>query len=92
MNQMAHFLNPMDFTESLEGLTVDTMPRFAGLRYGYEAHEIEEWHYHDVGQLLFAISGTMRVFTPGNIVLLPPTMALWLPPKLHHRIEAVTSI
>lgn len=92
MKQTAQFLNPMDFTESLEDLTVDTMPRFGGLAISYDAYEVEEWHYHDVGQLLYAISGTMRVFTPDNIVLLPPTMALWLPPNLHHRIEAVTSI
>jgi len=90
MAQTAQFLNPFDFVESLEGLTVETMPYFVGYAIGYDAHEAEEWHYHEVGQLLYAISGTMRLFTLDNIVLLPPTMAVWLPPGLHHRVEAVT--
>jgi AraC-like DNA-binding protein/quercetin dioxygenase-like cupin family protein len=87
----AQFLNPLDFVESLEGLTVETMPRFGGFAASYDAHEVEDWHYHEVGQLLYAISGTLRVFTHDNIVLLPPTMAVWLPPSLHHRVEAVTN-
>lgn len=90
MTQSAQFLNTLDLNESFEGLTVDTMPRFGGFAFSYDAHEVEEWHYHEVGQLLYAISGTMRVFTPDNIVLLPPTMAAWLPPSLHHRVEVVT--
>ena len=92
MTHTAQFLDPMEYVESLEGLTVDTMPHFVGLAENYDAHDVEDWHYHEVGQLLYAISGTMRLFTSDSIVLLPPTMAVWLPPRLHHRVEAVTSI
>lgn len=91
MDYPAQLLNPIDYVESLKGLTIDTMPRFAGLKYKYEAHLGEGWHYHDVGHLLYAISGTMRVSTRDNIVLLPPTMAAWLPPGIHHRLEPLTS-
>jgi len=91
---MAHTvqnLNPLDYVESLEGLTVETMPRFTGLAFRYDANEGEDWHYHEVGHLLYAISGTMRVSTRENIVLIPPTMAAWVPPGIHHQLEPLTS-
>jgi AraC-like DNA-binding protein/mannose-6-phosphate isomerase-like protein (cupin superfamily) len=91
MAHTAQLLNPIEYVESLEGLTVDSMPCFAGQAFRYEAHEGEEWHYHDVGHLLYAISGTMRVSTRDNIVLIPPTMAAWLPPGIHHQLEPLTS-
>ena len=91
MAHIAQHLNPMDYVESLEGLTVDSMPCFAGLAVRYDANEGEEWHYHEVGHLLYAISGTMRVSTRENIVLIPPTMAAWLPPGVHHQLEPLTT-
>lgn len=84
-------LDPLDYVESLEGLTLDSMPRFAGLAVRYDANEGEAWHYHEVGHLLYAISGTMRVSTRDNIVLIPPTMAAWLPPGIHHQLEPLTT-
>jgi AraC-like DNA-binding protein/mannose-6-phosphate isomerase-like protein (cupin superfamily) len=84
-------LDPLDYVESLEGLTLDSMPRFTGLAVRYDANEGEAWHYHEVGHLLYAISGTMRVSTRENIVLIPPTMAAWLPPGIHHQLEPLTT-
>jgi AraC-like DNA-binding protein/uncharacterized RmlC-like cupin family protein len=91
MTDIAQHLNPMDYVESLEGLTVDSMPCFAGLAVRYDANAGEDWHYHEVGHLLYAISGTMRVSTRENIVLIPPTMAAWLPPGVHHQLEPLST-
>jgi len=90
MTDTVQLLNPIDYVESLEGLTIDSMPRFAGFGFRYDAYEGEKWHYHEVGHLLYAISGTMRVSTRDSIVLIPPTMAAWLPPGMHHQLEPLT--
>jgi len=52
-----------------------------------------EFNYHDSGvhmhnkaQLLYAPSGCMLVQTSKGQSLLPPTMALWLPANMSHRI------
>ena len=92
MDQLSRYRDPVEFTESLTGLTIETMPNFCGLAYRSDERYVEEWHYHDVGQLLYAVSGTMRVYTSNRIVLLPPTMALWIPPGVQHRVEVLAAV
>ncbi len=43
-------------------------------------------HNHPWGQLIYAISGVMRVFAGDTIWFVPPTRAIWLPPRRPHRI------
>jgi len=45
------------------------------------------WHSHPKAQLVYAISGMMRVETTDAIFLLPPTKALFLPPDEAHSIS-----
>ena len=43
-------------------------------------------HDHSWGQLVYAVSGVMRVTTKGLVAFVPPTRAIWLPPHRPHRI------
>jgi AraC-like DNA-binding protein len=43
-------------------------------------------HIHRRGQLLHASVGTMRVETLDAAFIVPPTRALWLPPRLPHSV------
>lgn len=43
-------------------------------------------HVHKRGQLLYAISGIMRVETPQAAWILPPARALWMPPQQPHQV------
>jgi AraC-like DNA-binding protein len=44
-------------------------------------------HHHRRGQLLYAISGLMRVATGRTVFVLPPNRALWLPPGEPHALQ-----
>ncbi|MEJ6005351.1 helix-turn-helix transcriptional regulator [Paucibacter sp. AS339] len=59
-----------------------------------KARLMESWmdiqaHHHDWGQLVFSISGVVRVSTPDATFLLPPSRALWIPPLREHAVTAV---
>lgn len=43
-------------------------------------------HMHRRGQLLHAVTGTMRVETLDAAFIVPPARALWLPPQLPHSV------
>lgn len=43
-------------------------------------------HDHSWGQLVYAVSGVMRVTTKDLVAFVPPTRAIWLPPHHRHRI------
>lgn len=47
-------------------------------------------HAHRMGQLVFAVSGVMRVDTPGSQWTVPPQRALWLPPLHPHAIDMLS--
>ena len=58
--------------------------RSVGLTYG-DGHVLPS-HAHDWGQLIFAMTGTMRVEAADALWLVPPGRALWAPPKVLHAI------
>ena len=43
-------------------------------------------HDHAWGQLVYAISGVVRVVTPQAVWFAPPTRAVWLPPRRPHEL------
>lgn len=47
-----------------------------------------EWHSHERGQLIHAVSGVMKVQTATGLWLVPPDHALWMPPNAVHNMLA----
>ncbi|MFJ3486416.1 AraC family transcriptional regulator [Pseudomonas sp. NPDC090202] len=43
-------------------------------------------HIHAEAQLLYAVSGVMRVITERGAWVIPPSRAVWIPPRIEHEI------
>lgn len=46
-------------------------------------------HHHDWGQVVFSVAGVVRVNTEVATFLVPPSRAVWIPPRLEHAVTAV---
>jgi len=57
----------------------------------WKAHVIS-WHSHFRGQLVYASLGVMTVRTEYGTWVVPPHQAVWVPPGLHHQVEAVGKV
>ena len=44
-------------------------------------------HDHPWGQLAYAIRGVMHISTPAALWIVPPTRAVWIPPRRPHEIS-----
>lgn len=64
----------------------DAPRRVAALARTIEAGDTIPLHMHQRGQLLFAVSGIMRVETAEAVWILPPARALWLPSQWPHAV------
>jgi len=49
-------------------------------------------HAHPFGQLVHAARGVMRVTAERGTWVVPPGRAVWIPPRLEHEVEMVTSV
>jgi AraC-like DNA-binding protein len=58
----------------------------------YRDHHQLESHSHPWAQLVYAASGVMRVTTPEASWLVPPTRAIWMPPRVPHAIAMRGSV
>ena len=47
-----------------------------------------EWHTHDRPQLLFCVSGALRLRTSSTVALLPPDRAAWIPAGCRHQAHS----
>jgi AraC-like DNA-binding protein len=54
-----------------------------------EHHMDIQPHLHEWGQLVFSISGVVRVNTEHATFLVPPSRAVWIPPRVVHAVTAV---
>jgi AraC-like DNA-binding protein len=43
-------------------------------------------HAHPRGQLIYASSGVMRIICHGDIFIVPPSQAVWVPPDIEHEV------
>ncbi|MGE3869845.1 MAG: helix-turn-helix transcriptional regulator [Pseudorhodoplanes sp.] len=63
----------------------DDAPRpVAAMGRSFADGEAIPLHIHKRGQLIHALSGTMRVETADAAWIVPPALALWMPPALPH--------
>jgi AraC-like DNA-binding protein len=58
-----------------------------GLAVTYRDGHVLDRHSHPWGQLVYAASGTMKVWTPEATWLVPPTRAIWAPAGVPHEIQ-----
>ena len=49
-------------------------------------------HAHPFGQLVHAAAGVMRVLTARGAWVVPPGRAVWVPPRMPHEVQMVTSV
>lgn len=49
-------------------------------------------HRHERAQLVYAVSGVMRVTTPVGTWIVPPQRAVWIPPGTEHEIRMVGAV
>lgn len=67
----------------LEGIDPAAHPIVA-LAQQYRHGAVVAPHRHRRAQLLFAVTGTMRVTTPDGAWIVPPLRAVWIPPGIEH--------
>jgi AraC-like DNA-binding protein len=46
-------------------------------------------HHHAWAQLVFSVTGAVRVSTPSATYIVPPSRAVWIPPGLTHAVTAI---
>src|SRR6185295_8486491 len=46
-------------------------------------------HRHDWGQLVFSMTGAVRVSTEVSTYIVPPSRAVWIPPRIVHAVTAI---
>lgn len=74
----------MDLNCSADGVDVQA--------YDLPSGHLSEKHMHDEAQLLFSVTGMMRVETDDGLWTLPPQRALWIPAKFNHEMYAQSDI
>ena len=85
MRTRGQFLSPIGQAEIRP---FETAPRPAvGFTMDYAADLDTGQHSHPRAQLLYAVSGVMRIETPGAAFLVPPSTALFLPADALHSIR-----
>jgi len=54
------------------------------------AHQTDiQPHRHDWAQLVFSITGAVRVSTESSTYIVPPSRAVWIPPRVVHAVTAI---
>jgi AraC-like DNA-binding protein len=53
----------------------------------YPALHVFPYHTHQWGQLIYASSGTLTVYTQSYSFLLSPSRAIWIPPGIAHEVK-----
>src|SRR5687767_12572883 len=46
-------------------------------------------HRHDWAQLVFSMTGAVRVSTEATTYIVPPSRAVWIPPGIVHAVTAI---
>ncbi|MEB3766221.1 helix-turn-helix transcriptional regulator [Acinetobacter sp. MD2] len=54
--------------------------------------EVTYAHAHLRAQLLYASSGTIQVFTPNQVWIVPPKCALWIPARIEHSVISLSHV
>lgn len=66
-------------------------PVFADAVEVTHPHEVSG-HKHHRGQLVYATHGTLQVGVEQSCVLVPPQLAVWIPPRVEHTVRAAEPV
>lgn len=77
--------DPASF-DPLADLDPRRFPPLVGAAIEYPGGTVLARHDHAVGQLVYAAAGTMRIESESGLYVVPPLMAVWVPPGLGHAI------
>ncbi|WP_219224907.1 helix-turn-helix domain-containing protein [Pedobacter antarcticus] len=69
-------------------LTVDSIEKEAYVWHEADWRFSDEWHAHEMGQLIYVEKGVQYLHTADRIYLLPTHHCAWVPPGLLHRTSA----
>ena len=85
---VGQFLSRMGQPKPIRGDAYQEVPRPVGAmaRDLPPAYEIP-WHSHPRFQLIFAVRGVMTIDTRDATWMVPPQRAVWMPPKMAHRVK-----
>lgn len=76
---------------TLEDIMAIPRPMVA-LKEEYVPESVVDYHDHSRSQLLYAISGVMTVITNKGLWVIPPERAVWIPPRIPHKVLASNHI
>ncbi|MGH1463569.1 MAG: AraC family transcriptional regulator [Neptuniibacter sp.] len=79
-------ISPRKHHRSALGLKVDPALPILGLHDLILADLEFDFHTHPRGQLAYASSGIIKVYTDGGCWVVPPSQAVWIPGELNHSI------
>lgn len=65
-------------------------PRFSVHRTTKQSGDSLPQHSHEEGQLTFAASGIVQIYTDAGVWVVPPLLAAWIPAGVRHRLEILT--
>jgi AraC-like DNA-binding protein/quercetin dioxygenase-like cupin family protein len=78
---------PDDILKDLQGLDPDTSSQsVVAIGVDYPSRQLMSSHNHQRGQLIFVVSGSMRVETDGGIWITTPGRACWIPGGVTHKV------
>ncbi|MDR3440037.1 helix-turn-helix transcriptional regulator [Telmatospirillum sp.] len=64
----------------------------AAMPKDYPCGHVVDLHRHNRGQIIFAAAGVMEIETTGDLWLLPPQRALWMPAGIDHLMRARSQV
>lgn len=67
-------------------------PRITTCTRDYSRGTVVEPHEHAEAQLIYASEGVMRVETPAGVWVVPPSRAVWVPPRIRHGLRSSTDV
>lgn len=84
---MAHLeITPRKHYRSTLGTRVDARLPILGLHNRISAELEFDFHTHPRGQLAYASSGIIKVYTDNGCWIVPPSQAVWIPGEMNHSI------
>jgi quercetin dioxygenase-like cupin family protein len=78
----------VDLTNAAESRVADASSRpIVVKRSSYPNRHHISPHWHTRAQFMYAVEGTMRVRAPRRAWIIPPSRALWVPPRTVHELQ-----